>query len=113
MQNLNIILIQVFKIPIVLYVCHADILLFIILGELKTAARWTRDFIMKHPDYKSDSVVSDLINCDLLQTFDEITNGKPCPELLGHPTSRTKDYIPESLLKAKKNASVINDEKVT
>lgn len=85
----------------------------IILGELKTTARWTRDFIMKHPDYKSDSVVSDLINYDLLRTFDEITNGKPCPELLGNPTSRTKDYIPESLLKAKKNASVINDEKVT
>ena len=82
-------------------------------GEIKTAARWTRDFIMKHPDYKFDSVVSELINYDLLRTFDEITNGKSCPELLGHPTSRSKDYIPESLSKIKKNDVVINDEKVT
>lgn len=75
-------------------------------GELKTAARWIRDFTMKHPNYNSDSVVSDLINYDLLCIFDQITNGKPCPELLGHPTSRSKDDI--SMSKAEMNV-----EKVT
>jgi glutamate--cysteine ligase catalytic subunit len=36
-------------------------------GEFKTNARWIRDFVMKHPSYKKDSVVSEEINYDLLK----------------------------------------------
>ncbi|KAK0388280.1 hypothetical protein NLU13_4525 [Sarocladium strictum] len=35
-------------------------------GELVTAARWIRDFVAAHPDYKRDSVVDEQINKDLI-----------------------------------------------
>ncbi|KAH7326207.1 glutamate-cysteine ligase [Stachybotrys elegans] len=35
-------------------------------GELDTAARWIRNFVDAHPDYKHDSVVSETINHDLI-----------------------------------------------
>jgi glutamate--cysteine ligase catalytic subunit len=35
-------------------------------GELDTTARWIRNFIDVHPNYKHDSVVSDEINHDLI-----------------------------------------------
>lgn len=83
-------------------------------GDLKTAARFIREFVTNHPDYKSDSVVSDLINYDLLKIFDQITNGKPCPDLLGNYETRTKENIPDAEVpKPAKNNSSTNDENVT
>lgn len=35
-------------------------------GKLWTAAKWIREFVREHPDYKHDSVVSDKINHDLV-----------------------------------------------
>ena len=35
-------------------------------GTLCTAARWTRDFVASHPEYKRDSVVSERIAHDLV-----------------------------------------------
>jgi glutamate--cysteine ligase catalytic subunit len=35
-------------------------------GELNTAARWIRDFVDVHPEYKHDSVVSPTVNHDLI-----------------------------------------------
>ena len=57
-----------------------------------------RSFVMEHPEYKHDSVVSEHIAYDLLKTCHEISNkGQPCPKLFGCPetrTSRTTDPCP-------------------
>lgn len=45
------------------------------LGKLSTCARWTRDFVTNHPEYKHDSVVSDSIAYDLLHRMTEISHG--------------------------------------
>ena len=44
-------------------------------GELTTTATWMRNFVMAHPQYKFDSVVSDTIAYDLLQKCVAITEG--------------------------------------
>ncbi|KFM58893.1 Glutamate--cysteine ligase, partial [Stegodyphus mimosarum] len=83
-------------------------------GELMTTARWIRNFVAKHPSYKFDSVVNERINYDLLTTVDRITQGKEeCPEILGHPTSRTREHIPNAVRKAEKSYSNLITEKVT
>ncbi|XP_050309513.1 glutamate--cysteine ligase catalytic subunit [Anthonomus grandis grandis] len=68
-------------------------------GEILTAASFIRKFVTEHPDYKHDSVVSDIINYDLLKRLKDIEEGtKPCPELLGGTTmSKTKENIPHAL----------------
>nr|XP_054755836.1 glutamate--cysteine ligase catalytic subunit-like [Lytechinus pictus] len=67
-------------------------------GRLKTTARWIRDFIHTHPDYKQDSVVSELINYDLIKECDLITRGTvEAPDLFHTQTSRSSDDIPESI----------------
>ncbi|GBN50492.1 hypothetical protein AVEN_179048-1, partial [Araneus ventricosus] len=82
--------------------------------ELMTTARWIRDFVSKHPDYKLDSVVDEGINYDLLSKMDRITQGKEgCPELLGRPVSRTNDHIPNAVSKAEKIYSNTIVNKVT
>lgn len=43
-----------------------------ILGSLKTAATWIREFVRSHPAYKYDSVISQEINYDLLTAVDEM-----------------------------------------
>ena len=65
-------------------------------GDLPTPARWIREFIRKHPQYKQDSIVSDLIAKDLVEEIVAISNGaKGCPELLGQhkvvPLSESMD----------------------
>lgn len=35
-------------------------------GELKTTATWMREFVQNHPEYKQDSVVSEIIAHDLV-----------------------------------------------
>lgn len=42
------------------------------LGELCTPAAWIRNFIVSHPAYKHDSVVSEEINYDLIKAVDEM-----------------------------------------
>jgi len=44
-------------------------------GELMTPATWIRKFVHNHPDYKKDSVVSDRIATDLMQTCHRIGCG--------------------------------------
>jgi glutamate--cysteine ligase catalytic subunit len=42
-------------------------------GEVKTDARFIREFVMNHPKYEKDSVVSDPIMYDLLKTIDSMS----------------------------------------
>lgn len=43
------------------------------LGEIPTTARFIRDFVLKHPSYAKDSVVSDEINFDLIEKLTSVT----------------------------------------
>lgn len=53
-------------------------------GELFTNARYIRNFIHQHPEYRQDSVVNDEICFDLMKRLEGITNGEiATPELLG------------------------------
>ncbi|KAM5256788.1 glutamate--cysteine ligase catalytic subunit isoform 2-T2 [Ctenodactylus gundi] len=53
-------------------------------GELMTVARWMREFIANHPDYKQDSVITDEMNYSLILKCNQIANELcECPELLG------------------------------
>jgi len=66
-------------------------------GELMTAAKWMRDFVMTHPSYEHDSVVTEEINYDLLKRVAELTNN-PASTLLGNldpSRSKTLDNVPE------------------
>uniref|UniRef100_A0A671YNC8 Glutamate--cysteine ligase n=1 Tax=Sparus aurata TaxID=8175 RepID=A0A671YNC8_SPAAU len=50
-------------------------------GELMTMAKWMREFVAKHPQYKQDSVITDKINYDLFRKCDKIAKGEEqCPE---------------------------------
>lgn len=44
---------------------------------------------MHHPDYKQDSIVTERITYDLLDTCDRISRGETCAELTGTLKSRT------------------------
>ncbi|KAH0518962.1 Glutamate--cysteine ligase catalytic subunit [Microtus ochrogaster] len=60
-------------------------------GELMTVARWMREFIANHPDYKQDSVITDEINYSLVLKCNQIANELcECPELLGSGFRKTK-----------------------
>ena len=61
-------------------------------GELMTVARWMREFIANHPDYKQDSVITDEMNYSLLLKCNQNANELcECPELLG-PAFRKVKY---------------------
>ncbi|XP_036172238.1 glutamate--cysteine ligase catalytic subunit isoform X8 [Myotis myotis] len=61
-------------------------------GELMTVAKWMREFIANHPDYKQDSVITDQINYSLILKCNQIANELcECPELLG-PAFRRGRY---------------------
>ena len=61
-----------------------------------------RNFVAVHPDYKKDSVVSESICYDLMNTFDQITRGElSAPELFGKPTSKTSDVLLKKCLEVK------------
>nr|XP_026693518.1 glutamate--cysteine ligase catalytic subunit isoform X3 [Ciona intestinalis] len=45
-------------------------------GECLTAAQWKRHYVRSHPDYKQDSVVSQLTEYDLLKTCDKLEKGE-------------------------------------
>lgn len=60
-------------------------------GELMTMAKWMREFVAAHPQYKQDSVLSDKINYDLFKKCDRIARGEEqCPELIGNPINKFK-----------------------
>ncbi|PSN53525.1 Glutamate--cysteine ligase [Blattella germanica] len=71
-------------------------------GDLQTTARWIRQFVQSHPEYRHDSVVSDRVNYDLLKRIHGIQTGDiPCPELLGTSLqSKTQESIPAAVQKA-------------
>jgi glutamate--cysteine ligase catalytic subunit len=53
-------------------------------GEIKTTARWVRDFVLAHPSYRQDSVVPPDTAHDLLQVCKAVGEGTlRAPELLG------------------------------
>ena len=53
-------------------------------GSLKTNARFMRDFVLAHPEYKGDSRVTERINYDLMVRIAEIeTETVREPSLLG------------------------------
>ncbi|XP_071531559.1 glutamate--cysteine ligase catalytic subunit isoform X3 [Panulirus ornatus] len=70
-------------------------------GTAMTTATWMRNFIMSHPEYKQDSVVTDGIAYDLIIAASEITQGKQeCKELLGGtPKTKTSEDIPKAMKK--------------
>ncbi|XP_005188300.1 glutamate--cysteine ligase [Musca domestica] len=51
-------------------------------GEILTGAQWIREQVLKHPEYKHDSIVSDRINYDLLKRIQELQNGKFAEQIL-------------------------------
>ena len=65
-----------------------------------TMAQWMRSFVLSHPEYKQDSVVSERINYDLMMRCCEISAGEPCEELLSDYNTKSKDHIPELVEKA-------------
>lgn len=67
-------------------------------GQLKTSARWMRDFVMEHPLYNHDSVVSELVCYDLVAACAEITNGtRDEPTLVFNHISRTAANLPTAM----------------
>nr|AAV48595.2 gamma-glutamylcysteine synthetase [Laeonereis acuta] len=64
-------------------------------GELKTTARWVREFVTKHPEYKKDSIVTDAMNFDLMSACQRITDGEiSCPDLLPAHSTKSAGGIP-------------------
>ena len=56
-------------------------------GRLWTGAKWIREFVRTHPEYKNDSVINDKINYDLVKTVQTVTekegkDGSPGWEML-------------------------------
>jgi hypothetical protein len=74
-------------------------------GEISTGATWQRRFVMSHPDYAHDSVVTPIIGYDLLQAINAIAKGVTrSSELLGASApspividARTFELSPDSL----------------
>ena len=52
-------------------------------GTLWTGAKWIREFVRTHPDYKQDSAVSELVTYDLIKAANEITKTEGRPGTLG------------------------------
>jgi len=57
-------------------------------GELKTTAGWLREFVLTHPAYRGDSVVSDEICYDLMVRCAAVANGsRAAPDLVSAPAA--------------------------
>lgn len=70
-------------------------------GKEPTIAKCIRHFVTEHPDYKQDSVVSEIINYDLLKLIDEKTE-KGETMSSEHFSSKTHGDIPQALSKTEK-----------
>ncbi|XP_046544356.1 glutamate--cysteine ligase catalytic subunit-like [Haliotis rubra] len=70
-------------------------------GELMTTARWVRELVNNHPDYKHDSVVSDSIAYDILSKCAAFSReSTDVPELLFSYSTKSADTIPLAVSKA-------------
>ena len=59
-----------------------------------TTASWMRGFVMSHPSYQKDSVVSEQISYDLLSAMDKISSGdETCKELTGNLQSKAQRVL--------------------
>jgi hypothetical protein len=64
-------------------------------GTLLTNASWVRQFVLSHPSYKQDSVVSDEIQYDLVWKMEEISNGhERCPTIKSSKMDTHSDLHP-------------------
>ena len=61
-------------------------------GKLATTASWIRRFILSHPEYNRDSLVSDSIVADLTVKVDELVHGKAKDESLIPPSASQPCY---------------------
>ena len=57
-------------------------------GELLTPAKWIRNFISQHSDYKKDSIITEKITYDLMVACDKISKANMCVDLTGTLNSR-------------------------
>jgi glutamate--cysteine ligase catalytic subunit len=61
-------------------------------GDIMTAAKWQRQFVMNHPAYRHDSVVGQEIAFDLIEACNKVAMGtEHIPELLGSHKIRPID----------------------
>jgi glutamate--cysteine ligase catalytic subunit len=65
--------------------CYLDFIRKRASGEYITTASWMRKFIRSHPDYKFDSILSETINYDLLNTIQKISKAEYFPEEMYGP----------------------------
>jgi glutamate--cysteine ligase catalytic subunit len=60
-----------------------------------TNASWIRQFVLSHPLYKSDSIVSDEIQYDLVWKMQQIANGhEGCPFIKHSKMDTRTDLLP-------------------
>lgn len=80
-------------------------------GKVKTLARWTRDFVQNHPDYKKDSIINQKIEFDLVQKANDISNLRCIePDLLGSRRSNSFTFgEAESIRQRLRGASFSED----
>lgn len=61
-------------------------------GELKTGAKFMRDFVVNHPKYEHDSIVPKEVCYELVREVQQLGNGEKWDEsLLGPKPSFMKD----------------------
>ena len=60
-------------------------------GQLPSGARFLRDFVLNHPEYKHDSVLTEGISYDLMKLVDALEN----PESPEFRAARSKLLGPE------------------
>ncbi|KAK7091679.1 glutamate--cysteine ligase catalytic subunit-like [Littorina saxatilis] len=71
-------------------------------GELKTTARWIRDQVADHPEYKQDSVISEGITYDLLKKVSKVSQEETEPSLLFSHHTMTKETLPPAITNTEK-----------
>lgn len=65
-----------------------------------------REFILNHPDYKGDSVVSDSITYDLLQRCHAVAAGElDAPTLIGHNRLPDRPHLNPSVSAGRRRGS--------
>ena len=67
-------------------------------GELPTTARWIRNFVEAHPQYKGDGNINEAINDDLCQLCDDVGMGiVQRPDLYGNRKMRSLVCVTEAM----------------
>lgn len=52
------------------------LIFYLLIGKVRTSAKWIRDFVQEHPGYKKNSVVTEEINYDLIKVSSDIAEGR-------------------------------------